>query len=102
MRSGTTRVTRRYRDWVSTNLRLSTDLADALRAAALASGRSQQEIIRDAVAKELGMTHTPTPLDRAIEAGLVKRPAPFQDVVPTLRLPEGCTTLDLLDRDDDR
>lgn len=99
---GTTVRRYRYRDHVSTNLRLNTEVADALRAAALASGRSQQDIIRDAVAKELGMTYTPTPLDRAIRAGLVKPPAPFQDVVPTLQLPEGYTTLDLLDRDDDR
>jgi len=40
---------------VSTNLRLSDELAEALREAAVRSGRSQQAIVREAIAKQLGL-----------------------------------------------
>jgi hypothetical protein len=85
---------------MSTNLRLSDELATALRDAAAQRGQSQQEIVRDAIAKELGLTAHASPMARAIHAGLINPPTPFQEVVAAVRLPEGITTVDLLDRDD--
>jgi predicted transcriptional regulator len=84
---------------VSTNLRLSDELGDALRRAAEQRGQSQQQIVRDAIAKELGLAEQSTPMMRAIQSGLLKPPTPHQEVA-AIRLPEGTTTLDLLDRDD--
>lgn len=63
---------RRYRVVVGTNLRLSDELATALRNAAALRGQSQQEIVREAIAKELGLTAAPTAVERAIQAGLIK------------------------------
>jgi predicted transcriptional regulator len=85
---------------VSTNLRLSDELAEALREEATRRGRSQQDIVREAIAKELGMASESTPMERAVRAGTVEAPEPFRDVEPTLRLPKGTSSLDLLDRED--
>ncbi|WP_375477707.1 ribbon-helix-helix protein, CopG family [uncultured Jatrophihabitans sp.] len=85
---------------MSTNLRLSEELAGALRAAAARSGRSQQEVVRSALAKELGLHPELSPLERAVRAGLVEAPEPFVDHEPTLRLPKGMSSLDLLERDE--
>lgn len=84
---------------MSTNLRLSSEAAAALREAAAESGRSQQELIREAVDRYLGRTGEPGPLQRAIESGLVNPPTRFQDIAPSIRLQHGLTTEDLLDRD---
>jgi len=75
-------------------------MAHALREAADSRGQSQQEIVRAALAKELGMAGSPSALDRAVQSGLVKPPQPFQDTVAAIPLPDGVTTMDLLDRDD--
>ncbi len=85
---------------MSTNLRLSDEMAHALRQAADSRGQSQQEVIRTAIAKELDMAETPSALDRAVQSGLVRPPQPFQDAVAAIALPDGVTTMDLLDRDD--
>jgi hypothetical protein len=85
---------------VSTNLRLSDELADALRQEAARRGRSQQDIVRMAIAKELGLTPDLTAMQRAIQAGVVDPPEPFRDVAPTLTLPTDTSSLDLLDRKD--
>lgn len=87
---------------MSTNLRLSSEAAAALREAAAKSGRSQQELIREAVDRYLGRTGEPGSLQRALESGLVKPPTHFQDIAPSIRLERGRTTADLLDRDGDR
>ena len=84
---------------MATNLRLSPAAAEALRAAAERSGRSQQDLLREAVDRFLGLPGK-TDLDRAIESGRVKRPSAFRDVRPLGALPGTLTTLDLLDRDD--
>ena len=89
-----------YRDNMSTNLRLSDELAAALREEAARRGKSQQEIVREAIAKELGMAPPLTPMEIAIRAGIVEAPEPFRDVEPTLQLPKGVSSLDLLDRED--
>ena len=83
---------------MSTNLRLSTELADALRLAAARAGRSQQQIVREAIAKELGLLPDNTAMEKAVRAGLVEPPEPFRDVAPTL--PAGTSSKDLLERDD--
>ena len=85
---------------VSTNLRLSDEMAHALRQAADSRGQSQQEIVRTAIAKELGLANASSALARAVQSGLVKPPQPFRDAVAAIPLPDGVTTMDLLDRDD--
>ncbi len=85
---------------MSTNLRLSDELADALRDAARRRGQSQQEIVREALARELGLASDMTAMERAVRAGTVEAPEPFRDVEPTLVLPKGMSSLDLLDRDE--
>ena len=85
---------------MSTNLRLSEELAGALRQAAARTGRSQQEIVREAIAKELGLAKEMTAMERAVRTGVVEAPEPFRDVEPRLRLPKGSSSLDLLDRED--
>lgn len=84
---------------MATNLRLDPEAAEALRAAARASGRSQQDLLREAVDRFLGLGST-TARDRAVASGLVKAPIPFVDAEPTVRLPAGSSSLDLLERDD--
>jgi len=84
---------------MATNLRLTPAAATAMRQAAWASGRSQQELIREAVDRYLGLTST-SDRDRAVSSGLVKSPTQFVDVEPSVRLPESTSSADLLARDD--
>lgn len=85
---------------MSTNLRLSEELAGALREEAGRRGKSQQDIVREAIAKELGLVPDLTAMERAVRAGTVEAPEPFRDTEPTLRLPRGTRSADLLDRED--
>ena len=85
---------------MSTNLRLSEDLARALREAAARSGRSQQDIVREAIARQLGLALGETSMSRAVREGTVEGPEPYRDPEPTLKLPRGRSTADLLDRED--
>ena len=87
---------------VSTNLRLSEAAAAALQTASRRTGRSQQELLREAVDRYLGLNDDQSSLDRAVAAGLVRPPAPFRDVEPVLEPDEAVTTLEWLGRDDDR
>jgi predicted transcriptional regulator len=87
---------------VATNLRLSDVTAAALRAAAERSGRSQQELLREAVERFLGLSPDDSARGRAVRAGTVEPPTPFRDVMPTVELPRKLTSWDLLDRDHDR
>ena len=87
---------------MSTNLRLSREAAAALREVSAKTGRSQQELIREAVDRFLGRTGEPGARQRAITSGLVRPPTRFQDIAPSIRLERGLTTADLLDRDGDR
>lgn len=98
--SGTNSSHQWYRRTMSTNLRLSEDLANALREEAARRGRSQQDIVRDAIAKELGMASGSSPMELALRAGTVEAPEPFRDTEPTMTLPPGMRSLDLLDRED--
>jgi predicted transcriptional regulator len=86
------------------NLRLTPEAASALQAEAERTGRSQQEILREAVDRHLHLVDGEQPAsdrDQARTAQVV-RPArvAYRRVVPRLRLPKGTTSLDLLDRDD--
>jgi hypothetical protein len=87
---------------MSTNLRLDERAAAALRAAAAKSGRSQQELLREAVNRYLGLDAAQNSRDLALAKGLVKAPTPMRDVEPEIHLAPGMGTLDLLDRDADR
>lgn len=84
------------------NLRLNEQAAAALRAASRHSGRSQQDLLREAVDRFLGLGAEETARDRAVSAGVVKPPTPFRDVAPSIKLRRGKRILDLLDRDSDR
>jgi len=95
-------ASRWYRPNMSTNLRLSDAAVTALRAAAQRTGRSQQDLLREAVNRFLGIGLGDSPRERAVTAGLVKAPSPFRDAEPSVVLPEGVDVLDLLDRDSDR
>ena len=85
---------------MATNLRLNERTAKALREAAKSRGKSQQQIIREALERFLGLEEELTDRDRAIASGLVKEGTPYRRATPTLVLPAGITSLDLLDRDD--
>jgi predicted transcriptional regulator len=89
---------------MATNLRLTAEVAAALQAASERTGRSQQEIIRDAVAQHLHLIGPETALtdrEQARASGLVRSTrVPYRKVTPSLRLPTGMTTLDLTDRED--
>ena len=86
------------------NLRLTPEAASALQAEAERTGRSQQEIVREAISRHLHLTEDDvrtTDRERARSAGIV-RPARvgYRKVKPRLRLPKDTTSLDLLDRSD--
>ncbi|WP_322747649.1 MULTISPECIES: hypothetical protein [unclassified Frankia] len=85
------------------NLRLNADTEIALRACAEQTGRSQQEIVRDAVDRYLNAANVERhlPRDRRIDSGTLLPPrTPYRRTTPTLTVPDGTTTLDLLDRSD--
>jgi predicted transcriptional regulator len=85
---------------MSTNLRLNEELAAALREESVRTGRSQQEIVREAIALRLGLVPDETALAEAIREGWVEAPEPFRDFEPPLTLPPGRSSIDLLERDD--
>ena len=91
---------KRYRRAVSTNLRLSESTAAALRELSRTSGRSQQELIREALDRYLGRAPNPDDRRRAIDSGLVRPPTDFLDIEPVV-VPSR-TIAELLDRDSDR
>ena len=85
---------------MATNLRLSERTATALREASQRTGRSQQDLLREAIDCFLGLSADEPTRDRAVASGLVKAPTPFIDVAPSIKLGRGMTTLDLLERDE--
>jgi len=89
---------------MATNLRLRSETENALRAEAERSGRSQQELIREAVDRYLGLvpdiavTSNEDPL---LTSGAVRAPrVPYRRPRRRITLPSGVTTSDLLDRAD--
>ena len=91
-----------YHGGVATNLRLDERAAAALRDASQRTGRSQQELLREAIDRYLGLGAAESARDRAVRSGLVQPPSPFLDAEPRIRLATGLSTLDLLDREDER
>lgn len=85
------------------NLRLRPEEEQALRAEADRSGRSQQDLLREALDRYLGIS-SPGPeheWEHLITWGNVLPPREdYRKVVPTESLPPGWHTGDLLDRED--
>jgi len=86
------------------NLRLSPEAEEAVRREADRTGRSQQEVIREAIGRHLGLVTgegTRSELSLMVSMGNVRPPrALSRKVVTRLRLPPGMTSADLLDRGD--
>lgn len=85
---------------MATNLRLRREAEDAVRLEAERSGRSQQEVIREAIDRHLGLS-TATALDGLVAAGTVRPPrTPYRRAARRIALPAGSGSADLLDRSD--
>jgi hypothetical protein len=83
------------------NLRLRPEAEDALRAESERSRRSQQELLREAVDVYLGLGVTSAAVDPLLASGALRPPrSPLRRTAERLRLPEGMTSAELLDRDD--
>lgn len=85
------------------NLRLSSAAQDAVRREAQRTGRSQQEVVRDAIARHLGVVtggSARSELGVLVSTGAVRPPRAASRKVERLRLPPGVSTADLLDRGD--
>lgn len=90
---------------MAVNLRLTAETAAALQAEAERTGRSQQEILREAVNRHLHLVDDGaadrTDRSTAIAERQVRRAkVPYRKVTPRIRLPRGTDSLDLLDRED--
>lgn len=88
---------------MATNLRLRPATEAALRDAAERTGRSQQDIIREAVDQYLaqGLTPNRSTFQQLVDAGLViPSRIPYRRADNPITLPDGMTSADLLDRDD--
>ncbi|MHA6617676.1 hypothetical protein [Pseudonocardia sp. DLS-67] len=84
------------------NLRLRPDAEAALRAEAELSHRSQQDVLREAVDRYLGLTGPRNPAeDDLIASGKVRAPrVAYRKVVPADDATSDLPSLTLLDRDD--
>lgn len=88
---------------MATNLRLRPETEDALRAASERTGRSQQDLIREAIDRYLEPESAPrrTDFEQLVAAGLViPSRIPYRRATTKITLPEGMTSADLLDRED--
>ena len=89
---------------MATNLRLRPDAEVALRTRASAAGRSQQELIREAVDRYLGLVSEPLPRtgEGALLAsgGVLPARTRFRESAALLPLRDGVSTLRMLDRED--
>lgn len=86
---------------MATNLRLRPETEKALREKSLATGRSQQDLIRLALDEYLGLTPLRIEtIDDLIASGIAKAPRPLRAVTSSMKLPSGVNSLDLLDRED--
>jgi hypothetical protein len=88
---------------MATNLRLRPATEAALREESERSGRSQQELIREALDQFLGLGKPAVARDSIedlIARGVLKPATPYRRAKRLLELPEGVTSLDLLDRED--
>jgi hypothetical protein len=89
---------------MATNLRLRPETEAALRERAQETGTSQQEIIRLALDRFLGLGAAPEPgmsrVDDLIARGLLHPGTPYREIDVPLTLPAGVSTRDLMDRED--
>jgi hypothetical protein len=88
---------------MAVNLRLDDRLEEALREHAAMSGRSQQDIMREAIAQYLGLATRVDMTDAAVSrrrTALIPPRRPYAPPRRRLRLSEGVTSLDLLDREE--
>ncbi len=88
---------------MATNLRLRPELEDALRLEAERSHRSQQDVIRAAIASYLKLGSEESELEaarRAYRQKLMPPRTPFRRSADLPTLSEGETTIDLLRRED--
>lgn len=85
------------------NLRLGPEAEAALKAEAERTGRSQQDILREAIGRYLGLVpqRGDTNVDPLVASGKLRPPRrPYRKVFPRLRLRPGETVVDLIDRED--
>ena len=88
---------------MATNLRLRPSAEAALREASVRTGRSQQDLIREAIDRFLDVERAASPddLESLVAAGLVVAArTPYRRATVKLVLPDGMTSADLLDRED--
>ena len=102
--AGTVSGTELVQSAMATNLRLGADAEEALRREAERTGRSQQELIREAVDRYLGLAGNRPPTsdrDVVVTSGLAL-PArrAYEELEELVRLPTALTTIELLGRDD--
>lgn len=83
------------------NLRLLPELHEAVKSRAASSGRSQQDVIRDAIEAYLQPGNSPGSSEASRDE-MILRPAraPLRRAASRLRLPSGTHSLELLDRED--
>lgn len=93
------------------NVHLQPDAESALREAAARTGRSQQQIIREAIDEKLGISRelmtgaTDEPLrpnsqDRLARLGITAAASAYRELAEPIMLDAGLTSADLLDRED--
>lgn len=89
---------------MATNLRLRPETEEALRNEAARTGRSQQDLIREALDRFLGLIESSparTSRDDLIARGVViPARVPYRRPHRLIELPDGVSSLDLLDRED--
>lgn len=89
---------------MATNLRLRLDAEEAVRAEAVRTGRSQQELIRAAVDQYLRLIPVPPPRTESetlLAAGIVlPARSAFRQLRELVSSPDGETSIDSLDRAD--
>jgi hypothetical protein len=84
---------------MSTKVRLDDETGRVLRNAATRMGVSEQELLREAVARFLSLDSNINPIDVPVAKRMAQPTVPFMDVEPSIRLPAGVGSLDLLGRD---
>lgn len=87
---------------MATNLRLSEQAAAAVKAEAERTGRSQQDVIRAAVDAYLSPSSAAPSGESSWRDQLIPPREPFRTIPESemLSMPEGMTSLDLMDRED--
>ena len=96
-------ASRWYRSCMAMNLRLAPDAEQAVRREAERTGRSQQEVIREAVGRHLGLAGAGSggELGMLVSTGVVRPPRmPYRKARKRLTLPPGVASTDLLSRGD--